>query len=124
MLKRRRPFEFWQSVTGSLESGESARDTAVRELSEETGLTSSGQLIDTGRIRRFEIDPRWRNRYADDVRINTEFEWRYRLKNAQPITICDSEHSEFRWFDVSKAIDTVWSWTNREALEELRIELE
>ena len=124
MLKRRHPFEFWQSVTGSLESEESAREAAVRELREETGLTSAGLLTDTGKTRKFEIDPRWRNRYADGVRFNTEFEWRYRLENARPVTICDAEHSDFHWFSIDDAIEKVWSWTNREALEDLRNELE
>ena len=30
------------------------------------------------------------------------------------------EHSEWRWVPVSEAIERVWSWTNRDALELLR----
>ena len=45
VLRRIKPENFWQSVTGSLEWGEQAFDAAVRELKEETGLDATG-LID------------------------------------------------------------------------------
>ena len=35
ILRRVRPFDFWQSVTGSLEGGESPRQAALRELAED-----------------------------------------------------------------------------------------
>ncbi len=44
LLRRSQPFEFWQSVTGSLGDGESPDAAAVRELFEETGLTDEGQM--------------------------------------------------------------------------------
>jgi dATP pyrophosphohydrolase len=123
LLNRRQPFAFWQSVTGSIEAGESAADAAAREVEEETGLRPAGALIDTGTARRFEIDPRWRSRYAEGVTHNTEYEWRLRLETVVPIRICTAEHSEFGWFDLDHAIDAVWSWTNREALQDLKASL-
>ena len=39
LLRRSRPFDFWQSVTGSLQPGESHAEAAERELREETGLS-------------------------------------------------------------------------------------
>ena len=57
LLRRAQPFEFWQSVTGSLGEGELHADAAARELAEETGLTNEGQLIYSGLSRQFVIDP-------------------------------------------------------------------
>ena len=120
VLQRRSPFEFWQSVTGSLDDGESPADAAHRELLEETGLQQQGELLDTGLSRQFTIDPRWRDRYPQGVTENTEYEWRYRLPAAVDIQINQDEHSAYRWLPIDAAIDAVWSWTNKEALEDLQ----
>ncbi len=119
-MRRRSPFEFWQSVTGSLDAGEKQIDAARRELMEETGLKDEGDLVDTGVSRQFTIDPRWRDRYPPGVTENTEYEWRYRLPAAVEIQIDQVEHSAYRWMPIDAAIDAVWSWTNKEALEELQ----
>ena len=120
MLRRRFPFEFWQSVTGSLNAGETPVEATRRELNEETGLQEQGELFDTGVSRRFTIDPRWRDRYPPEVTENTEYEWRYRLPAAVEIQVHQDEHSAYRWTPIDAAIDAVWSWTNREALEDLQ----
>ena len=122
LLKRRAPFPFWQSVTGSLDPDESAPDAALRELLEETGLRDEGQLSDTGRARTFTIDPRWLHKYPDGVTENLEYEWHYRLPVAIDIAFDPEEHSEWCWVPIDEAIERVWSWTNREALEQLRNE--
>lgn len=72
LLKRREPFSFWQSVTGTLDENESHEHAARRELREETGLTDEGEMVGTRRRRTFEIDPRWRDRYAPNDCRNTE----------------------------------------------------
>lgn len=122
LLRRVRPFDFWQSVTGSLQPGESHAQAAARELAEETGLGSdpAGALDFSGTERVFVIDPRWRHRYAPGTLENTEYEWRYRVPASCPIRINEREHSEYRWLAIDEAIETVWSWTNREALVALR----
>ena len=120
LLRRRQPFDFWQSVTGSLLPSETHAEAARRELEEETGFEREGELTFTGRQRVFVIDPRWRNRYPPGVTDNTEYEWHYRLPAVRDVVIDRTEHSEFRWLPVAEAIEAVWSWTNREALSELR----
>ncbi|MFQ5547011.1 MAG: dihydroneopterin triphosphate diphosphatase [Woeseia sp.] len=124
LLRRREPFDFWQSVTGSLGTGESHAEAAARELEEETGLTDEGDLVYSGSSRTFEIDPRWRDRFEPGVIENVEHEWRYRLKEPRDIRLNGREHSEFRWLPFDEAIETVWSWTNKEAIGQLRDELD
>lgn len=119
MLRRSRPFDFWQSITGSLGHDEGHAHAAARELFEETGLTNEGVLEFSGVSRQFVIDPRWRDRFAPGVVENIEFEWRYRLPGQAPIRLCDTEHSEYRWMSLADSIDKVWSWTNRDALKSL-----
>jgi dATP pyrophosphohydrolase len=123
LLNRIMPFEFWQSVTGSLDPGESSLHAARRELEEETGLTEEGDLIDCGLTRTFEIDLRWRDRYPPGVTENREHEWRYRVCAPIDVIANPAEHGAWKWLDIDEAIDAVWSWTNREALENLRQDL-
>lgn len=116
LLRRIRPFDFWQSVTGSLRENETHAEAAARELAEETGLKAEGVLEYTGISRRFVIDPRWRGKFAPGVVENVEFEWHYRVPTAVDITLSTDEHSEYGWFPLDEAVDKIWSWTNREAL--------
>lgn len=116
LLRRAKPFDFWQSVTGSLKSNETHADAAARELLEETGLAGQGVLEYTGVSRQFVIDQRWRHRFAPGSVENVEFEYRYRLPARIGVTVCGEEHSEYQWLLVDDAIEMVWSWTNRDAL--------
>ena len=119
LLHRSRPFEFWQSVTGSLHAGETAAAGALRELQEETGLTDQGELQYTGVSRQFTIDPRWRNRFAPGVTENIEYEFRYCLAAPESVILNAEEHSESIWLTLPEAVVRVWSWTNKQALQQL-----
>ena len=121
LLRRRQPFDFWQSVTGSLLGGETHEEAARRELAEETGFRDEGRLEYSGVSRQFAIDPRWRDRFAPGIVENVEFEWRYRLAEVTDIDLCADEHSTFRWLPVAEAAAAVWSWTNRDALWNLAL---
>ncbi len=123
LLRRCQPFDFWQSVTGSLMDDETHSDAAARELQEETGFTDEGELSFSDVSRHFEIDPRWRARFEPGVVENEEFEWRYRLPAVREIVLNEEEHSEYQWLHIDAAINAVWSWTNREALELLNADL-
>jgi dATP pyrophosphohydrolase len=121
MLRRRPPFAFWQSVTGSLLPGETHEQAARRELMEETGLESQGRLEYAGVSRQFAIDPRWRKRFAPGVVENVEFEWHYRLPAVADIALERDEHSAYRWLPIAEASEAAWSWTNRDALWNLAL---
>lgn len=123
LLRRYQPFDFWQSVTGSLKNDESHADAAARELQEETGLIEEGELSYREVSRQFVIDPRWRDRFAPGVVENVEFEWRYRLRAVSEIKLNKEEHFECRWLPIDEAIETVWSWTNRDAIKQLKADL-
>jgi dihydroneopterin triphosphate diphosphatase len=123
LLRRSQPFEFWQSVTGSLSPDESHAAAASRELIEETGLTDQGTLTFTGISRQFAIDERWRNRFPAGTVENVEYEYQYCLKDKVAVTLCEDEHSDSNWLPVDQAIDRVWSWTNKAALRQLQVML-
>ncbi len=119
LLRRSKPLDFWQSVTGSLDPGERHAETAARELLEETGLTDEGRLYYTGVARQFTIDPRWRDRFAPGITENVEYEWRYELPKPVKVELAEDEHSAYQWLPVAEAVNTVWSWTNRDAIAAL-----
>jgi dATP pyrophosphohydrolase len=119
LLERVRPAGFWQSVTGTLDWGESTAAAAAREVREETGLDPNG-LVDAGLEQRFPILPEWRERYAPDVRENLEHLWYLELPAPVPITLNRDEHSAYEWLPLETAVAKVASWTNREGLERLR----
>jgi len=121
LLRRRQPFDFWQSITGSLVPGETHEQAARRELTEETGLLDEGRLEYSGVSRQFAIDPRWRHRFGPGIVENVEFEWHYRLPQAVDVALHDDEHSAYRWLPVAEAAAAVWSWTNRDALWNLAL---
>ena len=116
LMERTRPRGFWQSVTGSLEWGESAGSAALRELREETGLRAGNRLIDLHRGERFPIVPPWRTRYAPSVRFNREHWFVLELPARQTIRLRRAEHRQYRWISAGQAAQRASSWTNRKLI--------
>ncbi|WP_366761139.1 dihydroneopterin triphosphate diphosphatase [uncultured Thiodictyon sp.] len=116
MMRRTRPGQFWQSVTGSLAPGESPRLAALREVREETGLRAGSALIDLRRSVLFPIVRAWRERYAPNVCFNREYWFALVLETRRIIKLDPHEHQDYRWLPGFRAAALAGSWTNRDAI--------
>ena len=112
---------FWQSVTGSQEQeGELLRDTAARELKEETGLDAARyELSDWQKQNRYEIYRNWRSRYAPGVTHNAEHVFGLQLPRPLEVVLAPREHVRYEWLPWQEAAEKVFSWSNAEAIREL-----
>lgn len=119
LLERRRPAGFWQSVTGSLEWGETADSAARRELIEETGITQ-GRLCNLQWTQVYEILPSFGKKYAPGVTRNLEHAFALKLPERAPVNLSENEHVRYRWLSAAEAIATVSSSTNRAVIQQLR----
>ena|SRR5579872_2702673 len=115
-LRRREPPGYWQSVTGSLNPGETAVRAAQREIREETGLAADTDLADSGVINRYPIHPAWRHKFAPGIAENTEHVFSLQLPDVIDVTIDPQEHLEFRWLPREAAAALASSATDREAI--------
>jgi len=111
----------WQSVTGSVEVGETLAHAAVRELAEETGIDAAayGGVVDWKRSNEFEIFPQWRGRYAAGTTHNTEHVFALAVPGPIPVTLAPREHLRSEWLPWREAARKCFSWTNRAAIEAL-----
>jgi dATP pyrophosphohydrolase len=117
VLERTGNGKLWQSVTGSREGSEAFRDTALREVAEETGIAARpADIIDWQLANRFEILPRWRVRYAPGVTHNTEHVFSLCLPSPVPARLAPDEHTAALWLPWQEAANKVFSWTNRDAI--------
>ena len=121
ILERSSAPGFWQSVTGSLDHvDESLRETAVREVLEETGIDAAAPghvLREWGYTNHFEIYKRWVSRYGPGVTHNTEHVWG--LTIPAPVVPVLTEHIAYEWLPWREAADKCFSWSNAEAIRTL-----
>ena len=118
MMERAGWKDFWQSVTGSVASEtEPLRDTAVREVREETGLDAlSYDLRDWGVENRFEIFRKHRSRYAPGVTHNTEHVFSMAVPGPVAVNVDPAEHLGYKWLPWREAAAITISWSNRDAI--------
>jgi dATP pyrophosphohydrolase len=117
LLERAAHPGYWQSVTGSLEAGETPVEAALREVAEETGiLAAPQQLRDWQECREYEIFPEWRDRYAPGVTRNTEHLFSLQIPACQPVRLSPGEHRAYCWLMPEEAAARCFSQSNQEAI--------
>jgi dATP pyrophosphohydrolase len=108
---------FWQSVTGSQHEGEALRDTAIREVGEETGFDARKYPLEAWNLQNvFEIYPVWRHRFAPGVTHNTEHVFGLEVPGKLPVRVAPREHLAAQWLPWDEAAERVFSWSNRKAI--------
>ncbi len=117
---------FWQSVTGSKDSpDEDLRETAVREVFEETGIRVGDDGVPDENLRDwqlsnvYEIYPVWRHRYAPGITHNTEHVFGLTVPAGIAITLAEREHLQHVWLPWRAAADRCFSPSNAEAILQL-----
>jgi len=111
---------YWQSVTGSQQCCETLWQTALREITEETGLNPLDYKLSDWEIKhQYEIFKEWRWRYAPDITHNTEHVFSLCLPEKKPIEVTPEEHLRHLWLPWQQAADKVFSWSNAEAIRSL-----
>lgn len=113
---------FWQSVTGSKDfPEESFRETAAREVLEETGIDCgpgtelADKLCDWQLENVYEIYPQWLHRYAPGVSHNTEHLFSLEVPADTTVILNPREHTQWQWLHWRQAADACFSPSNAEA---------
>ena len=134
LIERADKAGYWQSVTGSKDAeDEPLRETAVREVFEETGIRVAQEngasapegtvpahhLRDWQLANVYEIYPVWRHRYAPGVVKNTEHVFGLLVPRAIPVTLSPREHVAHVWLPYREAADCCFSPSNAEAILQL-----
>ena len=123
LIRRADATDFWQSVTGSKDhASEDFRQTAAREVQEETGIDCApgtalaAGLRDWGLENVYDIYPRWQHRYAPGVTRNTEHVFGLMVPPGTPVTLSPREHTACQWLHWREAADRCFSPSNAEAI--------
>ena len=124
LIERADRKNFWQSVTGSLDTpNEDLALAATREVFEETGIAvdrlPEGALHNLHHQIVYEIYPDWRYRYAPGVTKNTEHWFALQVPNDTPIKLSPREHVAYEWLPFVEAAKKCFSRSNSEAILKL-----
>ncbi len=98
----------WHPVTGGVDTGESFLEGAKRELSEETGFDPT-----LGTWHELEIEFEFESRFGPAK--ERAFGFLLSVANLEPV-LDPSEHVEYRWESIERAIGTVSYEFQRDAL--------
>ena len=120
LLERADHVGWWQSVTGSLNPGETPEQAVVREVAEETGIDTRRHVLkNLNRQNVYEIYDCYRHRYAPGTTRNTEHVFSLLLPAAQPVTLAENEHVDWQWRPLEEAAALCFSPSNAAAIREL-----
>ncbi|MFY8326843.1 dihydroneopterin triphosphate diphosphatase [Pseudoalteromonas sp. ZZD1] len=123
LIQRADDANFWQSVTGGIDEGETPLDTAYRELLEETGIDARALGItirDHHKTNQYAIRQQWRHRYQDDALINTEHVFSICVPDDITILLDPNEHTDFIWLTQLQAAEKAWSPSNCDEILNLK----
>lgn len=111
---------FWQSVTGSKDfADEDWRDTAIREVREETGIDALAEgcvLTDWNLENIYTIYPEWQHRYAPGVWHNRERVFSLLVPSSMSVHLNPREHTAHDWHAWGEAAQRCFSSSNAEAI--------
>ncbi|MEG0676072.1 MAG: dihydroneopterin triphosphate diphosphatase [Comamonas sp.] len=111
---------FWQSVTGSKDfDDEDWRDTAIREVREETGIDALAEgcvLTDWNLENLYTIYPEWQHRYAPGVWHNRERVFGLQVPADLCVHLNPREHTAHEWHAWRDAAQRCFSSSNAEAI--------
>ncbi len=111
---------YWQSVTGSRDGEESLRETAIREVGEETGLDATRYVLTDWQLQNvYDIYPMWVHLYPPGTTHNTEHVFGLQLPQQVAIQLAPREHLGYQWLPWDVAADKVFSPSNRAAILQL-----
>ena len=111
---------YWQSVTGSRDGEETLRETAIREVAEETGLDATRYALTDWHLQNeYEIYAQWRHRYPPGTTHNTEHVFGLQLPQQADVQLSPREHLNYQWLRWDVAADKVFSPSNRTAILQL-----
>lgn len=101
---------FWQPITGGIDSGEKNEVAALREVEEETGIRSLGDVLDLDYEFEFE------------TRDGRAIERVYALEapSVSAIRLSSQEHDEYRWCSFGEAEELLKFESNRYGLHLLK----
>ena len=124
LIERADRKNFWQSVTGSLDSpNEALSIAAMREVYEETGIAvdqlPEGALQNLHHQIEYQIYPDWRFRYAPGITKNTEHWFALQVPDNTPIKLSPREHVAYQWLPFTEAAKKCFSPSNGEAILKL-----
>lgn len=103
--------EFWQPVTGSVEAGESLMEAALREATEESGLTFLGAA------RSLDYDFRFKSKFGTVHEHSFAIEAKADRARLPDVRIDPKEHLEFQWVRPDEALSWLKFESNRRTLE-------
>ena len=124
LIERADKANFWQSVTGSVDSlDEDLAIAAAREVFEETGIDVDsllvGSLQDMHHQIEYEIYPQWRHRYPPGITKNTEHWFSLLVPDDIQVQLAPREHVAYQWLPFADAASKCFSPSNGEAIMKL-----